>query len=181
MVQYSNMTQQFMVLYHGSNQAVSNPRLLEQTRGLDFGPGFYLTTSEDQAVRFSDIVFKRKKNGSAVVSVYRFDIAAAEKTLSIRRFGSADAEWLHFVAENRLKTYNEKGYDIVIGAVANDTVMPAIQAYLSGFINEEATMITLKISRLVDQICLKTEKALSLLHFLNSYNIRNRENTANER
>ena len=43
-----------MLLYHGSNLTVEKPRLIEQTRGLDFGAGFYLTTNETQAVRFSN-------------------------------------------------------------------------------------------------------------------------------
>jgi len=60
-------------------------------------------------------------------------------------------------------------YDIVIGAVANDTVMPAIQAFFGGFISEEATLVALKTSKLVDQFCLKSEKALSMLHFIQSY------------
>jgi hypothetical protein len=38
-----------MLLYHGSNVAVEKPRLIEQTRGFDFGAGFYLTTNEFQA------------------------------------------------------------------------------------------------------------------------------------
>jgi len=166
-----------MFLYHGSNIKVNKPQMVEQTRGLDFGPGFYLTTSEDQATRFSEIVFKRKKSGLATVNVYEFDLTAAEKILSIRKFANANVEWLKFVAENRLKTYRGIDYDMVIGAVANDTVMPTIQAYLSGFINEEATLITLKASKLVDQICLKTEKALSLLNFIDAYEIKNTERT----
>jgi len=168
-----------MFLYHGSNVSVSKPQLIEQTRGLDFGPGFYLTTSEEQAVSFSGIVFRRKKSGSAVVNVYEFDMAAAEKTLIIRKFDRADLEWLRFVAENRLKAYQGNDYDMVIGAVANDTVMPTIQAYLSGFINEEATLITLKASKLVDQICLKTNKALSLLNFVDAYGIERKEISGN--
>ncbi|MCL2762381.1 MAG: DUF3990 domain-containing protein, partial [Treponema sp.] len=79
-----------MFLYHGSNITVDKPRLIGQTRGLDFGSGFYLTTNKEQAVRFSEIVFKRKKEGSAIVNVYTFDMPAAEKTLAIRKFNSAD-------------------------------------------------------------------------------------------
>ena len=115
-----------MLLYHGSNLTVEEPRLIEQTRGLDFGTGFYLTTSETQAVSFSSIVVNRRKSGIATVSVYEFDMETAEKTLAIRRFASADAQWLQFVTDNRQKSYRGNAYDIVIGAVANDTVMPMI-------------------------------------------------------
>jgi hypothetical protein len=159
-----------MVLYHGSNIAVKNPQLIEQTRGLDFGSGFYLTEDEKQALRFSEIIFKRRKSGLPTVSVYDFDMEAAEKFLSICRFVNADAQWLHFVSGNRLKTHKGNTYDIVIGAIANDTLMPAIQAFLGGFISEEAAIITLKASRLSDQICLKSDKALSLLQYIKSYN-----------
>lgn len=160
-----------MQLYHGSNVAVKSPRLISQTRGLDFGAGFYLTTNETQAVHFSEIVVKRRKSGKATVSVFEFDMKIAEKTLAIRRFDKANAEWLHFVTDNRLKAYMGEIYDIVIGAVANDTVMPTIQAFLSGFISEEATLITLKTSRIADQLCMKSEKALSMLEFVNSYEL----------
>ena len=34
-----------------------------RTFGLDFAAGFYLTTSEEQARRFSGIVAKRRKSG----------------------------------------------------------------------------------------------------------------------
>ena len=161
-----------MLLYHGSNLAVEEPRLIEQTRGLDFGAGFYLTTNESQAARFSKIIVSRRKSGIPTVSVYEFDMEAARKTLYVLRFESANTEWLRFVTDNRLKTYQGHIYDIVIGAVANDTVMPTIQAFLSGFINEEATLITLKTSKLVDQVCLKTEKALSSLCFVKSYAVK---------
>jgi hypothetical protein len=158
-----------VLLYHGSNVVVDEPRLIEQTRGLDFGSGFYLTTNEEQALRFSEIVIKRRKSGVATVNAYEFDMEMAEKTLSIQRFNSADAEWLRFVTDNRLKTYQGSDFDIVIGAVANDTVMPTIQALLGGFLSEEAALITLKASKLVDQACLKSEKALALLRFIKSY------------
>lgn len=34
-----------IILYHGSNQSVENPKILESKRALDFGSGFYLTSS----------------------------------------------------------------------------------------------------------------------------------------
>ena len=52
-----------MKLYHGSNLTVKEPQLIKQTRGLDFGPGFYLTSRKEQAMRFSEIVVGRRKSG----------------------------------------------------------------------------------------------------------------------
>jgi len=158
-----------MILYHGSNQAVSEPQLIEQTRGLDFGTGFYLTSNEKQAVQFSEIVRNRQKSGTPTVTVYDFDIEKAERALSILRFESANDAWLRFVADNRLKIYDGPFYDMVIGAVANDKVMPTIQAYLGGFLNEDATIITLKTSKLANQYCLKSAEALSMLKVVDSY------------
>ena len=168
-----------MLLYHGSNLVVEEPRLIEQKRGLDFGSGFYLTTNETQAVRFSEIVVNRRKSGVAIVSVYEFDMETAEKTLAIRRFQSADAHWLRFVTDNRLKTYRGDVFDVVIGAVANDAVMPTIQALLGGFLTEEAALITLKTSKLVDQICLKNEKALALLRFIRYIDVKEKRGDSN--
>ena len=160
-----------MLLYHGSNVEVEAPKLITQTRGLDFGAGFYLTTSETQAKRFSEIVLRRRKKGVATVSIYEFDIDAANRTLSILTFKKAGIEWLRFVVGNRLKTYIGNEYDVVIGAVANDTVMPTIQALIGGFLSEEATIVTLKTSKLVDQTCIKSERALALLKFVKSYEL----------
>ena len=47
-----------MFLYHGSNLTVSEPRLVEQNRFLDFGYGFYTTTNKAQAIGFADKVTK---------------------------------------------------------------------------------------------------------------------------
>lgn len=35
-----------MILYHGSNVVVSEPKLIQQNRFLDFGFGFYTTTNK---------------------------------------------------------------------------------------------------------------------------------------
>ena len=165
-----------MLLYHGSNLVIDNPRLVEQKRGLDFGAGFYLTTREEQAMRFSEIVVDRRKSGTATVCVYEFDDVTAENTLNVHRFVKADKKWLRFVVDNRLKIYTGDIYDIVVGAVANDKVMPTIQAFIGGFVNEEATIITLKTSKFFDQWCLKSEKALALLKFISSYEVRSVHN-----
>ncbi len=62
-----------MLLYHGSNLAIEEPRLIGQVRGLDFGAGFYLTTSEPQAARFSEIVVRRRKTGAVKFITERWE------------------------------------------------------------------------------------------------------------
>ena len=62
-----------MLLYHGNNIEVSNPQILESDRRLDFGKGFYLTSSFEQAKRWAELTVKRRETGKATVSVFDFD------------------------------------------------------------------------------------------------------------
>lgn len=62
-----------MILYHGSNVIVSEPKLVQQNRFLDFGFGFYTTTNKKQAVSFAEKVYRRRKEGGKVVNVYEID------------------------------------------------------------------------------------------------------------
>lgn len=66
-----------MILYHGSNMIVDKPKLIQQTRTLDFGCGFYTTTNRNQAVSFAGKVTKRRENGSPCVSIY--EVSSIEK------------------------------------------------------------------------------------------------------
>ena len=47
-----------MVVYHGSNVVVEKPRLIHQTRKLDFGAGFYSITKPEQAISFAHKVLE---------------------------------------------------------------------------------------------------------------------------
>lgn len=62
-----------MILYHGSNVIVSEPKLILQNRFLDFGFGFYTTTNKEQAISFADKVTKRRKGGEKNISIYEYD------------------------------------------------------------------------------------------------------------
>lgn len=50
-----------MIVYHGSNMIVDQPRLVYQNRTLDFGYGFYTTTNQNQAVSFAGRVADRRE------------------------------------------------------------------------------------------------------------------------
>lgn len=62
-----------MILYHGSNMPVSEPKPIQQNRFLDFGFGFYTTTNKGQAMSFANKVVKRQKEGKRTVSIYEID------------------------------------------------------------------------------------------------------------
>ena len=154
-----------MLLYHGSSLVVDKPRLIEQTRGLDFGVGFYLTTKIEQARDFAEIIINRRKSGTPTINIYNFDEETAIKTLELLYFPEPNGDWLEFIRDNRLNSYTGKQYDIIKGPVANDKVYPTLLALISGQFNIEAALAAIKPYKLFDQYCLATESALTLLTF----------------
>ena len=157
-----------MILYHGSNVIVSEPRLIEQNRFLDFGFGFYTTTNKAQAIGFADKVTKRRKDGSKAVSIYELDEEKAFAKCSVLRFESADEAWLDLVLENRSGNYKGKAYDFIFGPVANDDVYTTFTLYTAGLLTKEQTLKALKIKKLYNQLVLTSEKALFYLKFIGS-------------
>lgn len=153
-----------MILYHGSNVTVRKPRLFASARALDFGAGFYLTTSIEQAEQWAKIVQKRQMSGVATISEFAVDDIKFD-TLRIRRFTVPDTEWLLYISTNRKAKGLPFDYDVVTGPVANDNTMSVINMYLKGAYDEEETLKRLLPQKLKDQYAFKTEKALELLVF----------------
>ena len=54
-----------MKLYHGSNVAVKQPKIIVSDRRLDFGTGFYLTTSYKQAEKLNVLRFEKPMKTSS--------------------------------------------------------------------------------------------------------------------
>lgn len=154
-----------MILYHGSNMVVENPRLIEQNTFLDFGYGFYTTTNKVQAENFAKKVVIRR-GGTPIINVYEIDDNISKEILRIKRFKAPDEEWLDFVSTHRNGTYDGEEFDLIIGAVANDDVYRTLQVYASGLLTKEQALEGLKIKKLFDQYVFTTNKALSLLKFV---------------
>ena len=155
-----------MILYHGSNLVVSEPKLVEQNRFLDFGFGFYTTTNKIQAIGFADKVTRRRKDGTRTVSVYEIDEAKAFPECTVLRFDSPDAAWLDFVSENRSGSYEGESYDFIFGPVADDDVYTTFTLYTAGVLSKEQTIEALKFKKLYNQLVLTSEKALGYLKFI---------------
>ena len=154
-----------MILYHGSNVIVDQPKLIRQNRYLDFGFGFYTTTNREQAVNFAQKVTDRRKMGEATLNIYSVNEAVAFQECKVLQFDSPDEAWLDFVAANRQGTYQGEKYDLIYGAVANDDVYRTFTLYTAGVLTKEQTLEQLKIKKLYNQLVLTTEKALSYLRF----------------
>ncbi|MCP1111544.1 DUF3990 domain-containing protein [Ohessyouella blattaphilus] len=88
-----------MKLYHGSNIEVKIPRIIPNLRALDFGAGFYVTSSENQASRWGKSVTKRRGAGEATLNIYEI-ISEEMAKLNVLKFEKADASWLDFVVGN---------------------------------------------------------------------------------
>ncbi|MDR0491910.1 MAG: DUF3990 domain-containing protein [Oscillospiraceae bacterium] len=154
-----------MIVYHGSNMVVEKPQLVPQTRFLDFGEGFYTTENKIQAISFADKVYRRRKEGAPIVSVYEIDEKAAFSTCSLLRFDAPDEAWLDFVYEHRTGLYNGNAYELIYGAVANDDVYETFNLYATGALDKEDTLKRLKIKMLYSQLVFTSDKALSFLQF----------------
>ena len=159
-----------MILYHGSNMVVKNPKLIEQNRFLDFGYGFYTTTNKVQAENFAQKVVVRR-GGTPTVNIYEIDDNIGVELLKIKRFNSPDEEWLDFVSAHRNGTYDGEQYDLIIGAVANDDVYRTLQVYSTGLLTKEQALEALKIKKLFDQYVFATNESISLLKFVRAEEI----------
>jgi hypothetical protein len=153
-----------MILYHGSIEIVENPEIRIPSRSLDYGYGFYTTTSLKQA---EDWV-KRKLNSNTpvgYVNIYEFDHSLI-KSLKSLLFESPTEEWVDFVMDNRTNKDFNHDFDIVYGPVANDKVYAAFALYEGGIIDKQNLISELKAYKLVDQYLFHTDKALKAIKFI---------------
>lgn len=160
-----------MILYHGSTVLVDNPEIRRSYVFLDFGAGFYTTTSFEQAERWAKIKMRRNSVEKGYVSVYELDLEKAEKELNIKRFEKADFEWLNFVVSNRKGEITDDMFDMHVGPVADDNVYQSIRLFETGVYDAEYTVKRLKTEILHDQWTLHTDRILKCLKFVEAKEI----------
>ena len=95
-----------LILYHGSYCEVSKPLLEKCAKRKDFGKGFYLTSSKEQAESFlRTSIVKAVNNKDAdpdqdygFISTFRVELSGE---LESHIFETADIDWLHCIAAHR--------------------------------------------------------------------------------
>ena len=153
-----------MKLYHGSLEVVSEPRIITPNRTLDYGRGFYTTTSYEQAEQW----VRRRKGAQhpvGYVNVYELAEVLPDEIKQLR-FETPTEEWVDFVMRNRTERGFEHSFDIVYGPVANDRVYAAFALYESNLLDKEGLIRELRTYELVDQFLFHTEQSLQHLTFI---------------
>ena len=135
-----------MQIYHGGFMEISEPKILKPNHSMDFGTGFYTTTSFEQAKKWSLIKKDRFNYDKSVVTTFEMDNSIFKNPdLKTKVFHNADEEWLDFVFANRNGSYNGEHYDIVFGPVANDTIYRTFIAYEEGILTEDETVMSRRL------------------------------------
>lgn len=158
-------------VYHGSIEVVKNPEIRQPNRSLDYGSGFYTTTSIEQAKKLVERRMKDKGVPVGNVNVYELDDTAIQDLKSLI-FESPTEEWVNFVMKNRTERGFTHDYDIVYGPVADDSVYTQFTLYEGGIISMPTLIQELKTYRLVDQYLFHTERSLTAIKFVESIEVK---------
>lgn len=144
-----------MKLFHSSNVPVEKPDTRHSRDYLDFGKGFYLTSLQDQAVKYAQRFIRRRQN--AWLNIYEFEFNPTE--WSVLEFERYDKTWLNFISKCRAGN-DDSRYDIVIGGIANDKVIQTLDRYFEGELSEDQTLGLLKYEKPNNQYCIRSQQML---------------------
>lgn len=154
-----------MILYHGGSHIIETPEIREPERTLDFGRGFYTTTSSEQAEKLVLNRIGNKRWTHGYVNTYLFDAEEAMSYLNVKQFLAPNEEWVDFVLQNRMVEGFSHDYDIVIGPVANDNVYRQFALFEGGIISKRTLIEELMAYKLVDQYLFHSTKSLRFLEY----------------
>ena len=114
-----------MRLYHGSNCRIEEIDLNRGRTAKDFGKGFYLSPSLENAEEWAAKVTLREEQGTPTITVYEFDEnCLVAENLNVKIFDGYNLEWVDFILMNRQNRADRAchDYDIVVGPIADDAV-----------------------------------------------------------
>lgn len=123
-----------MKLYHGSTVNIEKIDLAKSKPNKDFGPAFYLSVDEQQALELAQFRAEFEET-DPIVNVFEFD-ENLFKQFRYKRFEEYTEEWAHFVYDHRTDPQGRTlhDYDIVYGPIANDRIGAQITRFKQGYI-----------------------------------------------
>ena len=149
------------ILFHGSKSGIKGPIAPISRERCDFGRGFYMGTEPYQPLT---LISDFEQSKFYVMSLDLTDLKAFTVT--------PDIEWAMLVAYNRGKMdeargtglYERyarmaKGYDVIVGSIANDRMFYVLDNFFLGNITDKALVMSLSALQLGQQYVAITEKA----------------------
>jgi len=134
-------------LYHGSAEAFVRIDVNRGRDRKDFGKGFYMAYSRDQAIgmmhkKYEEMITLRRDGSSAGLAKTLYMIVLnveAFSDLRVREFATADRTWFDFILMCRAKGGLPHDYDVVIGPTADDNTNLVLKNYLDGIYGDPFT------------------------------------------
>lgn len=158
-----------VTLYHGSKSGIYNAIAPISRKHCDFGKGFYMGTNRIQPLTLICNYPKAK--------IYTLSVDLSNLKILDIEIG---LEWALLIAYNRgklelikgSKIYNQfaglsKGYDMIIGYIANDRIFVVLDRFFNGEITDKALISSLSALQLGKQYAALTEKACKNIKILN--------------
>lgn len=149
-----------MIIYHGSNMIIKEPKVFKSNRALDFGIGFYATTFKEQAEKWAIrkcTNYNGEIEGTPIVSIYELDLKLAYRNFKVYEYEGVTKEWLEFILNNRKNINSKSPYDITIGEVADDQVFATINLLSRGWIEIDTAIKRLKFKSPNNQVCINNQ------------------------
>lgn len=150
-----------MLLYHGSKSGIKGPIAPISRDRCDFGKGFYMGTDPYQPLT---LISDFEQSKFYVISLDLADL----RVLQV----SPDLEWAMLVACHRGKMDEargtelyeryadmRKGYDVIVGSIANDRMFYVLDNFFLGNITDKALVMSLSALQLGQQYVAVTGKA----------------------
>ena len=161
------------ILFHGSKEGLSTISVTGSRDNCDFGKGFYLGETYQQALSFVC-----EKEESSVYS-FRYSLDG----LKIKKF-DCNLEWMLAICHYRgtLKEFNEnkliksivndvEDADVVIAPIADNKMFYVMAQFTDGEINADVALHSLSASKLGLQYIFKSKKAIEKLEPIEKYYI----------
>ena len=147
-------------LYHGTNVEFGELDPSLSRKGLDFGPGSYLTPDIEQVWGMA----RRKQmvlGGRRLVMEYEFDESClTDETSGCLYFDSYDEDWTAFVLKNRNKEWRfSHDFPVIAGPVADGVMPTVIDDYLMAHPDKSDALDRGNLAALTERLVFKRRES----------------------
>lgn len=158
------------IVYHGGTEIIPHPLVNIGRADLDFGPGFYITDLEEQAVSWAEKM-GGIRGASPVLNIYSLEKDKLIANSRYFKFTNYDKDWLDFICACRQQTNIHSNFDVIEGGVADDRVINSVKMYMNGYLDAETTLKRLSFVKPNNQICINKQELVDEYLKFESYKV----------